>query len=113
LQDSQPTLKSDVKTTVAWAIVTPALAVWPFLSALPAFTLIGGAGDPVTAGVALLLFLSGFWGVASLFVFMAFISTERARAARIFDRRGKGLKIGTYALIWTAIYFVLRFGLGL
>jgi hypothetical protein len=112
LQDTQPTLKSDVKTIVAWAIVTPALAAWPFLSALPAFTLIGGPGDPVTAGIALLLFVSGFWGVASLFAFMAFISTERARAARIFDRKGNGLKIGAYALAWTAVYFVVRFGLG-
>lgn len=113
MQDSQPTLKSDVNTIIAWAIVMPALAAWPFLSALPAFTLIGGAGDPVTAGIALLIFLSGFWGVASLFVFMAFISTERARAARIFDRKGNGLKVGVYALAWTAVYFVMRFGLGI
>lgn len=112
MQDSQPTLKSDVNTIIAWAIVTPALAAWPFLSALPAFTLIGGTGDPLTAGVALLLFISGFWGVASLFAFMAFISTERARAARLFDRKGNGLKIGAYALAWTAVYFVMRFGLG-
>ena len=113
MQDSQPTLKSAVKTTVAWAIVTPAIAAWPFLSALPAFTLIGGAGDPVTAGIAALMFVSGFWGVASLFAFMAFVSTERARAARIFDRKGNGLKIGVYALAWTVVYFAIRFGLGI
>jgi len=112
LQDSQPTLKSDVNTIIAWAIVTPALTAWPFLSALPAFTLIGGAGDSIAAKITLLLFISGFWGVASLFAFMAFVSTERARAARLFDRKGNGLKIGVYALAWTAVYFVVRFGLG-
>ena len=74
------------------------------------FTLIGGAGDAVTAGIALLLFISGFWGVASLFVFVAFISTERARATLTFDRKGKGFKIGANALVWTAVCLVNGLG---
>lgn len=113
MQESQRNLKNDIYATLAWAVVTPALAAWPFFSALPAFTLIGGADGVISAGVALFLFVSGFWGVASLAIFIAFISTDRARASRVMDSQGKGLKIGAYALAWTSVYFVSRYVFGL
>lgn len=102
-----------MNTTLAWAVVTPALAAWPFISTLPAFTLIGGPDGVISAVVALLLFVTGFWGVASLGIFLAFISTDKARASRIRDSRGLGLKLGAYALAWTSVYFVIRFVFGL
>ena len=113
MQESQRNLKNDINTTLAWAVVTPALAAWPFLSTLPAFTLIGGPDGVISAGVALLLFVTGFWGVASLGIFVAFISTDKARASRIRDSKGIGLKLGVYALAWTSVYFVTRYVFGL
>ena len=112
LKDSHLALKNDMNATVAWAIVTPALAAWPFISALPAFTLIGGPESVLSGIVALLLFATGFYGVAALGFFIAFASTDRARAARIRNSRGIGLKLGAYALAWTSVYFVLRFIFG-
>lgn len=102
-----------MNATLAWAVVTPALAAWPFLSTMPAFTLIGGADGVLSAVVALLLFVTGFWGAASLAVFVAFVSTDKARASRVMDSKGKGLKVGAYALAWTSVYFLTRYVFGL
>lgn len=112
MQESQRNLKNDINTTVGWAIVTPALAAWPFLSALPAFTLIGGPEGVISATVALLLFVTGFYGVAGLAVFAAIAATDKGRASRIRNSKGLGLKVGAYALVWTAVYFVLRYVIG-
>ena len=54
-------LKLDVFRLLAWSICMPALACWPFLSAMPAFTLMGSGLSTLQIVVNALLLITGFW----------------------------------------------------
>ena len=105
------TLRRDVLRITAWTVVFPALALWPILSALPAFSLLTGTGGSLSAAAHVMLFLSGFWGVATLAGLYWFLLSEAERVRRSANRSQKGLIIGAYATLWTAVYMIVTLAL--
>ncbi len=98
------TIKSDSLRITLWAVLLPGLAVWPMLSALPAFSLLAGWDNLLLATTHLVLFVTGFWGVLAVFIALPFLQTEAARAQPRATRSERGLMLGVYATLWTLIY---------
>jgi hypothetical protein len=105
------TLRRDVLRITAWTVVLPALAVWPILSALPAFSLLSGSGGSLAAAAHVVLFLTGFWGVATAAGLFWLLLSKTERVRRSANRSQKGLIIGGYATLWTAAYMIVALGL--
>ncbi len=106
---TEKTLRTDIFQILAWSAVLPALAFWPFLSALPAVTVYGGAGSLPAAIVQILLFVTGFWGFAGVAILFRLISPRSAPALGSISRGRKGLLIGCWATIWSALYMIVAF----
>lgn len=107
---SQPfSLRRNIALIAAWAICLPALVCWPFLSAMPAFALLGG-GEPYEIATQALFFSTGFWPLALMLLGAAVVSRGMG-APRGLGRRSAGLAIGAYALAWTALYGIATFAL--
>lgn len=102
-------LRRDVLRITAWTAVFPALALWPFLSALPAFTLFEGAASNLAVTVQVVLFVAGFWGVGALALVFWFLLSDAERTRRSANRSQKGLIVGCYATLWTALYMIATF----
>lgn len=105
------TLRRDILRITAWTIVFPALALWPILSALPLFSVLGGASGSLSAAAQVVLFLSGFWGVATVAGLFWILLSKAERVRRSANRSQKGLLIGAYATLWTAAYMIVTLGL--
>jgi hypothetical protein len=97
-------LKQDVTSIFGWAIVTPALAFWPFVSAAPAFTLWAGAGGAWDATLQLIFLATGFWGAFGVFLFAEYARNRTMKLMPSGYRNGYGLMIGAYATVWTVAY---------
>lgn len=86
------------ETLVAWCILGPVLAMWPFVSALPVFGLIA----PVSLGQAtidLLLLATGFWPLFGAWVVARIAWAGGPRSPIRYDHT-RSLKVGVYALAW-------------
>jgi hypothetical protein len=105
------TLRRDILRITAWTAVFPALALWPILSALPAFSLLAGTGGSMSAAAQALLLITGFWGVATLAGLYWFLLSETERVRRSANRSQKGLIIGGYATLWTGVYMIVALAL--
>ncbi len=99
-------LKAETFRTRAWIGVFPFLAGWPFLSAFPAFSLMGASIFDLTASLNLVFLMTGFWPAAGvlLAIWVLLRSEARTQARRILS--GKGLFIGVYAGLWISLYMV-------
>lgn len=100
-------LRREANRIVAWAAVLPALAAWPILSALPAFSLLGGPPSLLAGATQAVLLASGFWGVAGVQATLWLLRTPAQRSARSESRPARGLLVGAYATIWTGIYILV------
>jgi hypothetical protein len=96
-------LRSQVIEIGRWALCLPALAFWPFLSAMPAFSLAGE--DSLQVIVPNLLFLvTGFWGTLGACVIYKLITGRMMAAGYAVTRRSLGLWLGAQATLWTVAY---------
>ncbi len=104
-------LKLDVFRLLAWSICMPALACWPFLSAMPAFTLMGSGLSTLQIVVNALLLITGFWPIATACVFYLLV---RVAPAAIGKRPAgdRGLLLGAFAAIWTGVYLIAALAIG-
>jgi hypothetical protein len=97
--------KHSIVRILAWMAILPALACWPIVSALPAFAMIGGGLSITSTIVNILLFLTGFWALLTLLlVFLAVRAKPWAGRPRTTRRADRGLMLGAYATIWSALY---------
>lgn len=101
-------LKPDILRAAAWSIALPVLCVWPFLSAMPAFTLVGGGLSTLAISINVVMLATGFWPLLATGIFFAFVRTGgpleiRARIKEL------GLLLGLYAAVWTALYLIIVF----
>lgn len=86
------------ETLVAWCVLGPVLAMWPFVSALPVFGLIA----PVSLGQAILdlvLLSTGFWPLLSLWIVARLAWAGGLKNPIRYDHT-LALKVGAYALVW-------------
>jgi hypothetical protein len=67
-------LNKDMPQLIAWIVVVPVLAVWPFLSAFPVFTLIGSSSLSLSTWLNVGFSLTGFWSLAGGFWFMRWLT---------------------------------------
>jgi hypothetical protein len=96
-------LRTQVMEIGGWALSLPALAFWPFLSAMPAFSIVG-EGRPGVIAANLAFLLTGFWPALIAAIVHA-VAAGRARMAGLDVRkRSIGLALGLYAMLWTAAY---------
>jgi hypothetical protein len=99
-------LKSDVYRILAWSVFLPALVVWPFLSAMPAITLLGGGLTVPELSINVVLLLTGFWSISGAYLAAIYARNNTAHEEhRPTDKRG--LLLGAYALAWTALYLIV------
>jgi hypothetical protein len=101
-------LKPDIRHIVAWSVALPILGAWPFLSAMPAFTLMGGDLSSLAISINVLMFLTGFWPLIAGWAALAILRTEVPLQAGVRIKE-RGLLIGIYAALWTAIYLIVVF----
>lgn len=106
---AKPSALANLPRVVLWTITGPFLALWPFLSAMPAFTLMGGNVTLVTGTVNWLLLATGFWAVAPIAAVAAIVLSPAGREARRKLAGSFGLPLSIYAAGWTAIYLLLAF----
>ncbi len=64
---------------LAWSVYLPVLAVWPFLSAMPAFSLAGEGLSQQSVVANALLLLSGFWLIAPVYLGYLFVRSSWPR----------------------------------
>ena len=99
--------KLDIPHILAWAIVLPVLSAWPFLSAMPLFTLIGGNLSPLALSINLVLLLFGFWPLAAAYAAYAFLRADGSATPRPRIVADRGLLLGGYAALWTSLYLIV------
>ncbi len=102
-------LRRNIALIGAWALFLPAIACWPFLSAMPFFALLGG-GTASEIATQSLFFLTGFWPLA-IVLLTAVVLARGTGAPRVLGRAGAGLAIGAYAFAWTVLYGIATFAL--
>ena len=99
-------LKSDVYRSLAWSIVLPTLVVWPFLSAMPAISLLGGGLTVPQISINVLLLLTGFWSIFGAYLAAIYAQGNTTRAEHQ-PTNNRSLLLGAYALAWTALYLIV------
>lgn len=104
---SNDNVKSDLSKIAEWMICLPCLAFWPFLSALPAFSLFGPAVNASAITLDLLLLVTGFWPLFLGFFAYKSLLTEAGQKQQKIPSGESGLLVGYYATGWTIIYLIL------
>ncbi|MGJ3262958.1 MAG: hypothetical protein ACFE0R_06960 [Salinarimonas sp.] len=96
--------RADFNTQLATIALTPILALWPLLSTLPLFGLLGGPESIGWGVMYLFLLITGFWGVFGGWLALRFVrpSTVPARPS-VLPRGRLGLLVGAYATAWTVV----------
>lgn len=100
--------KPDILRIVAWSVALPVLCVWPFLSAMPAFTLVGGGLSPLAISINVVMLATGFWPLLAAGIVVAVLRTGEPLEIRAGFRE-RGLLLGAYAAVWTALYVIVAF----
>lgn len=108
MPETNSTIKHDVARIIAWSAALPILSIWPFLSAMPLFTLFGDSLSTLALSINIVLLLSGFWPLAAAYAAYAFlrIGTPARQRAPAGER---GLLLGGYATVWTLLYLIVAF----
>lgn len=107
MTDRNERLRSQVIEIGRWAVCLPALAFWPFLSAMPAFSLVGE--DRLYVIVPNLLFLlSGFWGAVGAYVVYRVVTGRMMSAGYVLTQRSLGIWLGAHATLWTVAYGLFK-----
>lgn len=101
-------LKPDVLRIMAWSVALPVLGVWPFLSAMPAFTLIGGGLSTLAISINIVMLMTGSWPLLAALIGFAFVRTGAPLETRALIKE-RGLLLGVYASVWTALYVIVAF----
>jgi hypothetical protein len=106
MPETTATTKPDVTRIIAWSVFLPILSIWPFVSAMPLFTLFGGDLSTLAFSINIILLLSGFWPLAAAYAGYAFLrigmpTDQRAPAGQ------RGLLLGGYATVWTGLYLIV------
>lgn len=104
-------LKAQTTRLLAWAAFTPILALWPFLSALPLVDLAAGGTGAGWIAMNLFLLATGFWTVLLGWLAVKLLQPRPAAQApgpdeahRVTTKERRGVLLGAYATVWTAIY---------
>lgn len=101
-------LKTDIGRILAWSLFLPVLCAWPFLSAMPLFSLWGGGHSVLSFSINAVMLLFGFWPLLALYLASLFLRVEGAGMLG-GTRSERGLWLGAYATVWTGLYLIIAF----
>ena len=104
---SAPSRQHGLWNVALWSVLTPLVGLWPFLSAMPLFTLLGGNVTPVTASLNVLAFVTGFWVALPVAIFLWFMLSDEGKSAYRIKKRSYLLPITVYIIVWTIGYMLL------
>ena len=100
-------LRMQVVEIGKWSVCLPALAIWPFISALPAISLVGEARlDVILANV--LFLITGFWAALVAVIMYRVVSGRMRMAGFELKRHFTGLSMGAYAVVWLGLYWTYK-----
>jgi uncharacterized membrane protein len=99
-------LKNEVYRILAWSVCLPVLAVWPFLSAMPALSLFSGGLSVPSISLYVMLLLTGFWPIAATYAAYRYVRNNISTDVRRTSSR-RGLLLGAYAMVWTGSYLAI------
>lgn len=104
-------LRAQTIRLLAWAAFTPILALWPFLSILPLVDLAAGGASAGWIAMNVFLLATGFWSVLAGWLAVRLLQPRPAaeapgpdEARRVLAKERRGVLLGAYAAVWTAIY---------
>ncbi len=83
------------------------MVLWPFLSALPAFSLFSPDLNTSVIVFNIILLATGFWPLVLGFIAYKSLLTNEGRQREKIPSGESGLRVGYYATAWTAIYLFL------
>lgn len=108
MTDITSPLKTEIGRILAWSLALPVLCAWPFLSAMPLFSLWGGGHSVLSFSIDAVMLLFGFWPVVALLCVGALLRVEGGQP--LGGTRGeRGLWLGAYATVWTGLYLIVSF----
>ena len=96
-------LRAQILELCRWAIGLPALALWPFLSALPAFGIIGRANDAAVLP-NIMFFMTGFYPAIAVVIAYRMVLGRIEEAGMKSLPQITALGLGAYAALWTVAY---------
>jgi hypothetical protein len=108
-------LRQDVRSIMAWGAFGPALATWPFVSALPVVSLLAGPNTANHITTQVVLLATGFWGAGiGAAMLWTKLNLQQPSGLQVSPpatlSQGLGLPLAAYATVWTAIYgFVMYY----
>jgi hypothetical protein len=88
---------------LAWIFFFPFFAAWPFLSALPAFGLIGASAFNLSTSLDVIFLLTGFWSAVGVSCLVFWLTNGKVRPSY---RPHKSLFVGAYVAAWTGLYII-------
>lgn len=97
----------ELKTIALWTVLVPFVGLWPFLSAMPIFTLMGGNVTLVTGSLNVMALITGFWSAFPLAIALWFMLSADGKAAFRRKKTSWLTPITLYVLIWTVGYMLL------
>jgi hypothetical protein len=108
MPDMTSPLKTEIGRILAWSLFLPVLCAWPFLSAMPLFSLWGGGHSVLFFSIEAVMLLFGFWPLLALLGVGAVLRVEGTQ--RLGGTRSeRGLWLGAYATLWTGLYLIVAF----
>jgi hypothetical protein len=108
MPDMTSPLKTEIGRILAWSLFLPVLCAWPFLSAMPLFSLWGGGHSVLSFSINAVMLLFGFWPLLALAGVGAVLRVEGTQ--RLGGTRSeRGLWLGAYATLWTGLYLIIAF----
>lgn len=89
---------------IAWTAAAPVLALWPFLSSMPLFSLLSHPAVDIASGIDIAFLATGFWAFCALWLADRYFRYDpfQPRAARASNRFALWLSL--YAGLWSAAY---------
>lgn len=108
MPETTSTIKPDIIRIIAWSVALPIVSIWPFLSAMPLFTLFGDSLSTLALSINIVLLLSGFWPLAGAYAAYAFLRIDAPTRQRV-PAGERGLLLGGYATVWTGLYLIVAF----
>jgi hypothetical protein len=96
--------KAAIANLTRWSLIVLVLSVWPFVSAMPLFSLVHAPGDALNIAVQLAFFGTGFWSLAVLLATVEWVRIKPQPDTFAAVRRRLLPGAAAFGAVWMIIY---------
>lgn len=101
--------KADIANLTRWTLIVLVLSIWPFVSAMPLFSLIHAPGGAWNIAIQLAFLGTGFWPVAVLLGVIEWVRIRPQPDNFAAVRRRMLPGIAAFGAIWIASYGAAKY----